>query len=978
MIRVKHSTTSTSQYHYYVNLYNNAYTTGGGLGRQSGDASTSTEAYRISTGSSLNEYLASGTYGDTDTWRHLCFVYDASTGTIYYYVDGSLSGSVSSATTFVSSSTANVFFCGAAPGKFADAAFFDRALNSTEVAAMAAYREPQVTSGLIGFWRFDSNANDSSGNSQNLSLAGSGSTPTFSTADNPPQPENPTVNVAGDTTSASTLTGVTVLGKALASDSDSASTFDGTLSISTGVSVAGDATTDSQLTAWIRPRWGRLYTDSSFGFDEFTLPSSDPANGFTMMAWFKAFGTGYLGNFSFSSSFGNIVSIRPYSGIPNFYVQDDGSDVMNLFGTDDMTSWTHLALTYDGSNIRAYVNGSLEGSPVALASFAGDQDMASGTFICHAPGMEVAHAKVWLGSALSTAEISSEMDYHTPHHDEAFLEAWWPLTWQDPTNDASGNGHTLTPNQSAEAQSESPGELLPPYEYILSNSTTTSSLTGTTRLGLAFDGSLASASQLAAALAVAVTLNSAATTSSRLSASLGVERLIAADATTDSALDGTLSAGLVVASDATTSSSLSGTLDVGVPLASGATTDSAVNGTLAVLRLVSGDSATSSLLAGALGVERLVSGDANTQSTLSGTAATGLAFASDALTDSTFAGALSVLRLAAGDSTTASSLSADLGVLRLAAGDLDTQSALVGNVELGLSLTTGATTDSELSATLGVERPVAGSLTSASAFTGTLGIEGEFGGSAVTASYLDGAVLVDLAFAADATTASSLSALLAVAHPLASSADTASSLSGDLTTGVEVAVASDATTSSSLAATLSVLRPIQGSSLTGSSLTADVTTTVNVAGDLSDESSLTGTLSTSQQKSVAGDLTTASSFTSALTTNYKLVGGATSASILSGSARVRLALSSGSVTSTELAGAVDVLSALESAAATSSTLVAELAVAKPVVGTLSTASTFLGNLTPDGSPSPGGGGDAVLGDRGRMAAAGLGRRGQRK
>jgi hypothetical protein len=144
---------------------------------------------------------------DTTTWRHFAVVYDATAALITYYVDGVSVGTQASVTTYVTSAsgaTLTIYAC-ISKAKQADMAVFNRALSAGEVGDMCDYRVPQVTSGLVGFWRFDTNANDSSGNGNDFTTAGSAPALSYSTADNPPQPENPVVNGDVTLTSGSTF-----------------------------------------------------------------------------------------------------------------------------------------------------------------------------------------------------------------------------------------------------------------------------------------------------------------------------------------------------------------------------------------------------------------------------------------------------------------------------------------------------------------------------------------------------------------------------------------------------------------------------------------------------------------------------------------------------------------------------------------------------------------------------------------------------
>jgi hypothetical protein len=246
--RIKSSSTSTTQGYTAVTFANSGFTTASTIGRQPNgtDSFTTTDfgGGRANTSNSWNSVRAASTYPQNSTWYHFCLTYD--TTNIRLYLDGTLVATTASATTQTGSSTSNILQLGGWHiGKLADAAFFNRALTAGEALSMASYRVPQVTSGLEAFYRLDTNANDSSGNARNATLQGtaSGTDPAFSTADNPPQPETPTINVTGDLATSSSFAGQT--------------TMLVTGALSSTSSFAGTATTT-------KPQSGALASTSAF------------------------------------------------------------------------------------------------------------------------------------------------------------------------------------------------------------------------------------------------------------------------------------------------------------------------------------------------------------------------------------------------------------------------------------------------------------------------------------------------------------------------------------------------------------------------------------------------------------------------------------------------------------------------------------------------------------------------------------------
>lgn len=128
----------------------------------------------------------------------------------------------------------------------------------------------------------------------------------------------------------------------------------------------------------------------------------------------------------------------PYQGF-SFWV-GDGTEYKQLPSPTPISNqWTHVAVTYDGTETRLYLDGNLSGGPspcgyalntgYPLRIGAGATNTSPEYFF----GGEIADLRCW-NTALSAAQIQAEMYSQRPQSTDG-LAAWWPIK--------AGGGSTL-------------------------------------------------------------------------------------------------------------------------------------------------------------------------------------------------------------------------------------------------------------------------------------------------------------------------------------------------------------------------------------------------------------------------------------------------------------------------------------------------------------------------------------------------------
>ena len=139
---------------------------------------------------------------------------------------------------------------------------------------------------------------------------------------------------------------------------------------------------------------------------EFARKSFRSGNIVSMSVWFKRTGNAGL-YFLICNDFGAFTHSEGYAGMTISV-----PDTYNAHGTINRDEWTHLVGTYDGTNIKAYLNGVLQGTVSWPGNISGvDENLKVGMFF----------NEYWSGSVddlfiynkvLSQAEVDQLYNYH--------------------------------------------------------------------------------------------------------------------------------------------------------------------------------------------------------------------------------------------------------------------------------------------------------------------------------------------------------------------------------------------------------------------------------------------------------------------------------------------------------------------------------------------------------------------------------------
>lgn len=181
---------------------------------------------------------------------------------------------------------------------------------------------------------------------------------------------------------------------------------------------------------------------------------------------------------------GSAYSIRlgyDNNGSPTLrYRTGNGTPLLNHTATVATGQWYHLAITYDGTTARAYLDGSeVASAAVAMVDLHDVTDL--GDFSSGQATAEYAQVKTWLGHCLSVGELANEIAYWSPQTAPGNVYAWWQFDAAAPTLDSSGNSHTLSGAGTSNGSFTPPGQLEPTTRNVAAVGSTVSAGTAGVR-----------------------------------------------------------------------------------------------------------------------------------------------------------------------------------------------------------------------------------------------------------------------------------------------------------------------------------------------------------------------------------------------------------------------------------------------------------------------------------------------------------------
>jgi hypothetical protein len=342
----------------------------------------------------------------------------------------------------------------------------------------------------------------------------------------------------------------------------------------------------------------------------------------------------------------------------------NGSDY-SFFASGTLTGvWTHLAMTYNGSNsCTAYLNGVAVNT--ATCNLAGRGNL--NWFDFGASDDSTYSDACFFTAELTASQIQEVMNQRFSAFAAKSLYSYHPLYNDNVRWDASGRGNLLGTTGGL------PGTLFPPIANRPPGNTvalrTLAIVSGTTITGAATTASSATA---AVSFAQNIPINATASTASSASAAVSVTQAITAAATTASSAAAAMLANLPITAAGTTASSASAAVSVKQAITAAATTASSATAAVSVSTStnITAAATTASSAAAAVSVNQAISAAATTAS--SATAAVSLtqvinitAAAQSASSASASFGSVGFQLTAAGQ--TASSAQAAIGSLLQAA-----------------------------------------------------------------------------------------------------------------------------------------------------------------------------------------------------------------------------------------------------------------------------------------------------------------------
>lgn len=366
--------------------------------------------------------------------------------------------------------------------------------------------------------------------------------------------------------------------------------------------------------------------------------------------------------------------------------------------------WRHFAMTYDGTNIRSYIDGVLSNT---VASIVTRPTSVTTTALSVAYGGRYVMADVMLFNRVLTAnELIRLSKQRTPGGvaQGGDLLCWYPLFADDPTLDYSGNGNTLSSQAGSGAApaannedagvpwAQSRRRIILPQALVLfssGDSDSTTAAQGTLRVRVPFTaGAAASTTAGQATLRNRVLFTSGAAISP--TSAVGTLRgklLFAGLATSTTSAVGTFRGKPTFAGAALSTTAAVGTLQARVRFTAGTcTSNTSCVGTIqAQQRFTAGSCVSTTSCVGSIGAKAVFAGASLTPTAAVGTltALGAIYFAAGACTSPTAAtGFLRASRQFAGACVSTTSCTGSLKVLANMAGACVSPSAAVGTLRV--------------------------------------------------------------------------------------------------------------------------------------------------------------------------------------------------------------------------------------------------------------------------------------------------------
>lgn len=857
MCRVKWTVTTNNQSYFASVLCTSAATSGGFVGRLAADgagAATRTKGARFSTTPTYNAVNHDGSFGDTTTWRHLAMVYNSTTAIVEYYIDGTSIGTVSSATTFVAADTAGAFGI-LAKGKIADAAIYNRALTAGEVAQMAATRALSVTSNCLGFYRMDTNssggtaegnATDTSGNGNTLvANTGAGGTGfTYSTADNPPQPDyyldsdgacttsgtaavSISYNFASTGATSSTGTASVDSTKALGTCSGSAATS-GTaaVSMSNTVATASAATSATQIEVF-RPGGQGWRAPTSALFTGGNSTSYGGNDAFSVATWAKVYRyNSFAAGLSLDIYNGTdpqvSILLEVFSGASTatarVRVFQGGSPIISQTTAITAGEWVHLAVTSDGTTIRLYADGTeFYNTPFTLGVGTTSRIVYPTISVPSSSYVDFAQFRAWKNVALSAGEVTAERAAARPVSQLSGLVWAYLLAWDNPGWDSSGvvgtyssfnssggdssNGPSSTwPDNSATGSTSTTGAANVTNVIALGSCTGSTSTVGTASVQnvVALGDCTGSASTSGAATVTTSFDLGVCTGSTSTSGAAALNPVISASASTQTTGTAAVSVAYDFASSGSAQTSATAAVSSGASIAGNASTQAAGSASVSVTYnfASSGSAQTSGAAATSILYSLAVSGSAQTSGAAAVTSAAGVVGSASSQTSGSAMVTASASIAATAATSTNGAVTAAVAAGIAAVGTTQTSGTAASTSSAGIAATGSATTNGQ-ALTEGTLPANGDTSTQGTATFGTVVFPADSTGSSSTSGAAALTALVDVAASGSTTTAGAAS--IAALAGISASGSTTTDGATQFASGSLVSASGDASTNGTAA-----------------------------------------------------------------------------------------------------------------------------------------------------------------------------------